>query len=134
MKNNLNNERQIIKKVYLKHLQGINEPIEILETQAIGGNCAVSSQDKSVFCTLNYSFPEDAIDPVYILLKIIDNPSSLVKTSSLFVVETDRAKAECATYLWLKNENKKNPISWKTPYASLEASDFYIRVGSKKFC
>lgn len=133
-KNDLEPSRQVIKKVYLKHLHQDQEPLKIIDAKAVGGECSINSQDKSVFCGLNYSFPDEAIDPVYILVQVLPPSENIIKTSSLFLVETDQGTAECATQLWVKNKKvDKNPINWSTPYAYLKAENFFIRIGEQKF-
>ncbi len=133
VKNNLAPQRQIIQKIYIKHLLGANEPITVLDAQAVGGSCTLNNQDKSIFCSQNYSFVDEATDPIYILLKINNSIDNLPKTSSLFTIQTDTATTECASYLWLKEESKPNPINWSTPYASLNSKNFFIRIKDKKF-
>lgn len=130
---NYTSQRQIIEKVYIQHLLGADEPISILESYLFNGTCSSNSQDKSIFCLTNYSFQEETNDPFYVLLKINNEINNIPKTSSLFTIKTNTATAQCATYLWLKDEKKKNPINWATPYASLKANDFFIRIGEQKF-
>ena len=133
VKNNLVPERQIIQKIYIKQLLGNSEPITILDAKAVGGDCVINNYDKSIFCNLNYSFVEEATDPIYVLLKINNFFGEIPKTSSLFTIQTNKGSTECANFLWLKEETKPNKINWQTPYVSFNASDFYIKIKDKKF-
>jgi hypothetical protein len=132
VKNNADKLRHSIKKVTTSQLMGSKEPLEILNTRPQNGSCTVDS-NKQIICNLDYSFVEDASYPIEYLVKITDNPNSYPKTSSLFNVETDNAKAECASWLWIKDITKPNKVSWETPYAKITSSDFYIKIGDKKF-
>lgn len=126
-------ERIELRKAFMTQLLGAKEPIEILQTNPQNGSCVVSNVDKSVNCNINYSFGESAHYPIEYLVKIGNKPADVPKTSSLFSLETTGGSAQCASFLWLKDENKPNTISWSTPYAALKSNNFYIRIGDKKF-
>jgi len=126
-------ERIELQKVYMTQLMGDKEPIEIIDTKTQNGNCIINKDGKTVFCNTNYSFAESAHFPIEFLVKIGDNPNKYPKTSSMFSIETTGGSAQCASFLWIKEENKQNPINWSTPYAAIKSDNFYIRIGDKKF-
>lgn len=133
LKNNTSAERVVIQKVQVQHLLEAAEPIDEVSVHPVNGSCLTRIPDKTIFCTTNYSFVEDAHAPIEYLFKVKENINNVPKTSSLFTIQTSIGSAECASFIWLKDEKKPNPVNWSTPYASLKATDFYIRVGDKRF-
>lgn len=125
-------DRIELQKAYMTQVMGINEPLDIIQVRPQNGNCNINSNEKSVFCGLNYSFAESANSPIEYLVKISDKPGD-AKTSSMFSLETSGGSTQCVSYLWIKDENKFNAINWSTPYAALKSDNFYIRIGDKKF-
>lgn len=122
-----------LQKAYMTQLLGKDEPLEIIQVHPQNGNCNINGENKSVFCSINYSFGESAHYPIEYLVKVKKGQGDSVKTSSLFSIETSEGSAQCASYLSIKNENTQNPISWSTSYAAFKSGNFYIRIGDKKF-
>lgn len=131
--NNTGKERVTINKVTTTQIVGANEPINIIETRPLNGSCSVNSTDKSIVCNISYSFVESAHYPIEYLFRITENPNNYPKTSSLFTIETDAGITQCASMLWIKNQEKPNKIVWETPYAKLSSENFYIQIGENKF-
>jgi len=131
--NNTGKERVTINKVTTTQILGANEPIDIMDTRPLNGSCSVNTTDKSIICNINYSFAESAHYPIDYLFRLTENPNNYPKTSSLFTIETDAGTTQCASMLWIKNQEKPNKIIWKTPYAKLLSDDFYIQIGESKF-
>jgi len=126
-------DRIELQKAYMTQLLGTKEPLDIIQVRPQNGDCNINSSDKSVFCSLKYSFAESAHFPIEYLIKISDRPGDIPKTSSMFSLETSGGLTQCASYLWIKDENRPNTINWSTSYASLKSDNFYIRIGDKKF-
>ncbi|HPJ17380.1 MAG TPA: hypothetical protein PK639_04110 [Candidatus Woesebacteria bacterium] len=133
IKNQTGLERIALEKVYVTQMAGAKEPIEIIGMKPQNGNCSINEKDKSIFCGMNYSFAEDAHYPVEFLVKLTNPITTPQTTSSLFSIETTGGSASCASYIQIKDDGQKNPISWSTPYAELKSDDFFIRIGDRKF-
>lgn len=131
--NNIGKERVVINKVTATHVRRVGEPIEIIDTRPLNGNCSVEPETKKITCDLNYSFGQSAHYPIEYLFRISDGPPNFPNTSTSFYIETDAGTASCASMLFIKNNVTVNPVKWETPYAKLQSSNFYIRVGDKKF-
>lgn len=126
-------ERISLQKAHMTQLAGSAEPLEILGVRPQNGICTTDSMNKSVFCSINYSFIEDAHFPIEYLVKIGNKTTSSPATSSMFNIETTAGSTQCASYLWINDETKLNPVSWSTPYAALKSGNFFIQIGYKKF-
>ncbi len=131
--NNTGKERLVINKVTATQLRQGLEPVDVIDTRAVGGSCNLNPENKKIVCDLNYSFAQSAHYPTEYLFRVKGAAPEFINTSTLFFVETDGGSATCASMLYLKNAEKQNPISWQTAYAKFNSSNFYIRIGDKKF-
>lgn len=129
-----NSEKKVLKKITATQLMGANEPIEIIAVKGQDGYMThVNGTDKSITMDLNYTFSESANYPTEYLFKITDNPNNYVKTSTLFDVQTSIGNTQCASWHQIRPETSTNRIDWSTDFAWIKSSDFYIKIGDKKF-
>ena len=127
-----------ITSIHTTNISGTKEPIEILDTRMYppGSTCTKSPATNTISCTSNFQFRNSSNGFVQMLLKVKSFSSDLYNTSTLFTINTDQGKVECAPMLMLNSGlpiNTDSPISWKTKFAEISARHFTIMIGNNKF-
>lgn len=127
-----------VTSVTTTNINGTKEPISILDYRMYPPNspCIKNLENNTISCTSNFEFLNSTNGFMQMLLKINRFPSDLYNTSTLFTVDTDQGKVECAPMLMLDQSlpiNSDSPISWKTKFAEISARHFSIMIGGNKF-
>ncbi|MFH1244000.1 MAG: hypothetical protein V1487_00280 [bacterium] len=127
-----------ISRVYTTNISGGQEPLSILDYKMYppGSICIENLTDKTISCNSNHQFLNSTNGFTQILVKVNQFQSDKYNTSTLFTIETDKGKVECANMLMLDQSlpiNTDAPVNWKTKFASFSADHFMLMIGNNQF-
>lgn len=139
LKNTLANPlRTTITGVSTTNISGKEEPITILDYKMYqpGSTCIKNFTENSLSCTSNFQFLNNTNGFMQVLTKVNSFSSDKYNTSTLFTINTDQGKVECATMLMLDASipiSDESPIKWATKFASLSANQLMIIIDNTKY-